>query len=924
MKTYASPSKSSEKSSALSSRSNVSKTESCSIVAAQEPVLTEAQPKQNIGAEQFWGMITENVMQPSTTGNLIGNSGLVIQRKMTVGEVGDRYEEEADRLALQIVNRLNTPAFEKGSTVVPSEGDFPPTIQLQALRPTLHLPNKANGEVTITPTLEAAIVQAKNHGQPLDFDSQQRFGQAMGVDFSRVRIHTDHLADRLNQALNARAFTTGHHIFIKHGNYQSKSNNAQQLLAHELTHVVQQCGQSQSTLAPDSNLSRKSISSRYTAPSGSTLLSPPATAHTVQRLPSLSWPASLSWPSAAPVKAFGKATARSVGGIVASPIVSAYDAYERRGQDSETTFGSRFKKYLYGKDDADQDISEELKKAYGGKRLAGTARTLQILGELCDTVFKWSGSVAALAGLFSIGFPAAAPVSALATAIAGYALFAKSGLNALLQAWTAERANYLYSKIRAIHERDKDLQSSEAKDLIVSYILTLGEDKANKIEYGQTLATALTMLATSGISAATSGSGYVSTTLENYGLVSPESLNAAAHATERADALATGVGVGVDTVLDLAQEHDSTGIIPKLQGSQYPQIEKGNLKGSVKESDENNISDLADLLKKLPPPKHKSWGKKKAHLLNPFNWIIWGLKKILNFAEVIRNSFRSGPDHKEQVENAWMKVGSNPSDNSKEGNAYKLVEGIKTQFGDKTKLGRKFLKSVGGLFSGVIGAGLGAGTGAVGGLLTGAIRGGKKGFEFWKNPALGDWNTLDRKQKFERVGRGFLNGITGLVGAGIGAVGGTVLGTGLGLVGGAKGGWKAGRGAAKAGQTSAEGIWQLLGQLPTDGITKRYGVGAIAQGLGNLTRGVLSAGAGTLGFLGQAATAGIASGVGAGIGSGETVYDNSSVSASSVSSPGSSSSHWFFKKLDKAKGYLIEAEEATKSLNNVSPHSGIP
>jgi hypothetical protein len=63
---------------------------------------------------------------------------------------------------------------------------------------------------------------------------------SFGTDFSRVRVHTSSQSDTLNRQLQARAFTTGSDIFFRSGEYKPTSGAGQQLLAHELTHVVQQ------------------------------------------------------------------------------------------------------------------------------------------------------------------------------------------------------------------------------------------------------------------------------------------------------------------------------------------------------------------------------------------------------------------------------------------------------------------------------------------------------------------------------------------------------------------------------------------------------------------------------------------------------------------------------------------------------------
>jgi hypothetical protein len=65
-------------------------------------------------------------------------------------------------------------------------------------------------------------------------------GQAMGADFSGVKVHTDSQSDQLNKSIQAKAFTTGQDVFFRQGAYEPSSRGGQELIAHELTHVVQQ------------------------------------------------------------------------------------------------------------------------------------------------------------------------------------------------------------------------------------------------------------------------------------------------------------------------------------------------------------------------------------------------------------------------------------------------------------------------------------------------------------------------------------------------------------------------------------------------------------------------------------------------------------------------------------------------------------
>lgn len=84
------------------------------------------------------------------------------------------------------------------------------------------------------------IDQERGGGQPLDAPLQKQMGAAMGQDFGGVRVHAGSESDALNRQLNAKAFTTGQDIFFRQGAYDPGSGSGRELVAHELTHVVQQ------------------------------------------------------------------------------------------------------------------------------------------------------------------------------------------------------------------------------------------------------------------------------------------------------------------------------------------------------------------------------------------------------------------------------------------------------------------------------------------------------------------------------------------------------------------------------------------------------------------------------------------------------------------------------------------------------------
>ena len=97
-------------------------------------------------------------------------------------------------------------------------------------------------EGEVSPDVERAIAGARGGGRGLDGAVRGRMESAFGTDFSGVRVHTGAQADQLNHQLSARAFATGSDIFFRHGEYNPGSSAGRELLAHELTHVVQQQG----------------------------------------------------------------------------------------------------------------------------------------------------------------------------------------------------------------------------------------------------------------------------------------------------------------------------------------------------------------------------------------------------------------------------------------------------------------------------------------------------------------------------------------------------------------------------------------------------------------------------------------------------------------------------------------------------------
>ena len=99
-----------------------------------------------------------------------------------------------------------------------------------------------SGSFDVEQDVESKISAKSGSGQTIPDVNRELFESSMGHDFSGVNVHTDSESDSLNKQLGARAFTTGSDIFFRQGEYNPTSSGGQELLAHELTHVVQQGG----------------------------------------------------------------------------------------------------------------------------------------------------------------------------------------------------------------------------------------------------------------------------------------------------------------------------------------------------------------------------------------------------------------------------------------------------------------------------------------------------------------------------------------------------------------------------------------------------------------------------------------------------------------------------------------------------------
>jgi Domain of unknown function (DUF4157) len=144
-----------------------------------------------------------------------------VQTKLTVGEGHDSYEREADRIADQVV----------ASASIPASAQAP--IHVQRFAPESQAGMEAPASVDRVLTSSGSALPRGVRG-----DMERGFGR----DFSNVRVHTDSTAAQSARDVSARAYTVGNNVVFGANQFAPSTATGRRLLAHELTHVVQQSG----------------------------------------------------------------------------------------------------------------------------------------------------------------------------------------------------------------------------------------------------------------------------------------------------------------------------------------------------------------------------------------------------------------------------------------------------------------------------------------------------------------------------------------------------------------------------------------------------------------------------------------------------------------------------------------------------------
>ncbi len=205
----------------------------------------------------------------------------IVQAKLRIGASNDKYEQEADRVADEVMRMPDAKVAKQPTAqasshsgevlhrkcdacasgeALCSECEEEEKLRRQPIAPTkgelqvitgddeeeLQRNESAMAHTPVaTPMIAASINVMRNSGQPLAASVKNFFHPRFGVDLSYVKVHTDPRATAVARAMNARAFTVGSNIAFAEGQYAPGGTAGRHLLAHELTHVIQQTGNGQ-------------------------------------------------------------------------------------------------------------------------------------------------------------------------------------------------------------------------------------------------------------------------------------------------------------------------------------------------------------------------------------------------------------------------------------------------------------------------------------------------------------------------------------------------------------------------------------------------------------------------------------------------------------------------------------------------------
>lgn len=159
-----------------------------------------------------------------------------LQAALKIGQSDDVYEQEADRVAQQVVC-MPEPLIQKKCRC--SSGGQP-CAKCAEEKEKMNIQRKADASAVSDSSVPDNFMSSLGVGQPLDKATRNYFEPRFGMDFSQIRVHTGSKAETSASSINAHAYTLGNNVVFGRGQYQPQTIRGKRLLAHELTHTMQQ------------------------------------------------------------------------------------------------------------------------------------------------------------------------------------------------------------------------------------------------------------------------------------------------------------------------------------------------------------------------------------------------------------------------------------------------------------------------------------------------------------------------------------------------------------------------------------------------------------------------------------------------------------------------------------------------------------
>jgi hypothetical protein len=159
-----------------------------------------------------------------------------VQPKLTISTPGDPFEQEADRVADQVMG-MPVSTLERKCACDSADGVDAKCEACRGQPPSLQRKASEHSASGAPPSIQETLRQS---GQPLDSGSRDFMESRFGRDFGDVRVHTDSMAAESAASINALAYTSGNHVVFNSGRYAPSTDGGKRLLAHELVHILQQ------------------------------------------------------------------------------------------------------------------------------------------------------------------------------------------------------------------------------------------------------------------------------------------------------------------------------------------------------------------------------------------------------------------------------------------------------------------------------------------------------------------------------------------------------------------------------------------------------------------------------------------------------------------------------------------------------------